>query len=54
MTCAERETVIRAGYGIFRLYPNYGRTTRHLLEFGFGATLAVTSTNSASRRVQPG
>jgi hypothetical protein len=40
-------TVIRAGYGIFRLYPNYGRINSGIFwNSGFGATLAVASTNS--------
>jgi hypothetical protein len=42
-----QKTVIRAGYGLFRLYPNYGRMNSGIFwNSGFGATLAVASTNS--------
>jgi hypothetical protein len=41
------KTVIRTGYGIFRLYPNYGRINSGIFwNSGFGATHAVASTNS--------
>ncbi len=43
------KTVFRTGYGIFRLYPNYGDLNNpNSLVFapGFGATDAVASTNS--------
>jgi hypothetical protein len=42
------KTVIRTGYGIFRLYPNYGDLNNpNALVFapGFGATLSTSSTN---------
>lgn len=43
----DSKTVIRAGYGMFRLYPNYGRMNSGIFwNSGFGATLAVASTNS--------
>src|ERR1051325_5175367 len=43
----DQKTVIRAGYGMFRLYPNYGRMNSGIFwNSGFGATLSVASTNS--------
>jgi len=46
---ANEKTVFRLGYGIFRLYPNYGDLNNpNSLVFapGFGATPSVASTNS--------
>jgi Carboxypeptidase regulatory-like domain len=42
----DKQTVIRAGYGIFRIYPNYGRLNGcNLWCSGFGLQPSVTSTN---------
>jgi hypothetical protein len=38
--------VVRAGYGIFRLYPNYGRMNSGIFwNSGFGATLSTSATD---------
>jgi hypothetical protein len=40
------KTVVRAGYGIFRLYPNYGRMNSGIFwNSGFGATLSTSATD---------
>ena len=42
-----QKTVVRAGYGVFRLYPNYGRMNSGVFwNSGFGATLSSSSTDS--------
>lgn len=41
------KTVVRTGYGIFRIYPNYGRLNEtSLWTNGYGYSPSVTSTNS--------